>query len=67
MDVNYGYYNPIKAEIIYNERDYVNSCYGNYEEDITVFLIYKCRTFMVILMKVIRAVLQTLCFIHKSK
>ncbi|WP_235891758.1 hypothetical protein [Flavobacterium gawalongense] len=30
-------YNPVEAEIVFNERDYVNSSYGNYEEDNTVF------------------------------
>ena len=35
--LNYIHYNPIEAEIVYNERDYVNSSYRNYEEDNTVF------------------------------
>ena len=31
------YYNPVEAEIVFQERDYVNSSYRNYEEDSTVF------------------------------
>ena len=35
--VNYIHYNPVEAEIVFHERDYVNSSYRNYEEDNTVF------------------------------
>ena len=35
--VNYIHYNPVEAEIVFNERDYVNSSYRNYEEDNPVF------------------------------
>jgi REP element-mobilizing transposase RayT len=35
--LNYIHCNPIAAEIVFNERDYVNSSYRNYEEDNTVF------------------------------
>ena len=35
--VNYKHYNPGKAEIVFHERDYVNSSYRNYEEDNSVF------------------------------
>ena len=31
------HYNPVEAEIVFHERDYVNSSYRNYEEDNTVF------------------------------
>jgi hypothetical protein len=33
---NYIHYNPVEAEIVFHERDYVNS-YRNYEEENTVF------------------------------
>ncbi|WP_016988927.1 hypothetical protein [Flavobacterium sp. ACAM 123] len=35
--VNYIHYNPVEAEIVFHERDYVNSSYRNFEEDNTVF------------------------------
>jgi hypothetical protein len=35
--VNYIHYNPVEAEIVFHERDYVNSSYRNYEEDNTAF------------------------------
>ncbi|MDD2674138.1 MAG: hypothetical protein PHF81_04605 [Flavobacterium sp.] len=35
--VHYIHYNPVEAEIVFHERDYVNSSYRNYEEDNTVF------------------------------
>jgi hypothetical protein len=35
--VNYIHYNPVEAEIVFHERDYVNSSYRNYEEDNSVF------------------------------
>ena len=35
--VNYIHYNPVAAEIVFHERDYVNSSCRNYEEDNTVF------------------------------
>ena len=35
--VNYIHYNPVEAEIVFHERDYVNSSYRNYEEENTVF------------------------------
>ena len=35
--VNYVHYNPVEAEIVFHERDYVNSSYRNYEEDNSVF------------------------------
>ena len=35
--INYIHYNPVEAEIVFHERDYVNSSYRNYEEDNTVF------------------------------
>ncbi|WP_235892975.1 hypothetical protein [Flavobacterium franklandianum] len=34
--VNYIHYNPVEAEIVFHERDYVNSSYRNYEEDNSV-------------------------------
>lgn len=36
--VKYIHYNPVEAEIVFQERDYVNSSYRNYEEDSTVFV-----------------------------
>lgn len=35
--VNYIHHNPVEAEIVFHERDYVNSSYRNYEEDNSVF------------------------------
>lgn len=35
--VNYIHNNPVKAEIVFHQRDYVNSSYRNYEEDNSVF------------------------------
>ena len=35
--VNYIHYNPVEAEIVFHERDYVKSSYRNYEEENTVF------------------------------
>ncbi len=35
--VKYIHYNPVEAEIVFQERDYVNSSYRNYEKDNTVF------------------------------
>ncbi|MDI1305645.1 hypothetical protein [Flavobacterium sp. AED] len=34
--VNYIHCNPVEAEIVIHERDYVNSSYRNYEEDNTI-------------------------------
>jgi len=35
--VNYIHYNPVEAEIVFHERDFVNSSCRNYEEENTVF------------------------------
>ncbi|MDG2431220.1 transposase [Flavobacterium sp.] len=35
--VNYIHYNPVEAEIVFHERDFVNSSYRNYEEENTIF------------------------------
>jgi len=35
--INYIHYNPVEAEIVFHERDFVNSSYRNYEEDNSVF------------------------------
>ena len=35
--VNYIHYNPVEAEIVFHERDYVNSSYRNYEKENNVF------------------------------
>lgn len=56
-----------KQKLFIIKDGYINSNYRNYEEDTTVFCKCNYRTFMVILIKVIRAALQTLCFIHTSK
>jgi hypothetical protein len=36
--VNYIHYNPVEAQIVFHESDYVNSSYRNYEEDNKVFV-----------------------------
>lgn len=35
--IKYIHYNPVAAEIVFHERDYVNSSYRNYEEDNALF------------------------------
>ena len=35
--INYIHYNPVEAQIVFHERDYVNSSYRNYEEESKVF------------------------------
>jgi REP element-mobilizing transposase RayT len=35
--IKYIHYNPVEAQIVFQEHDYVNSSYRNYEEDNTVF------------------------------
>jgi hypothetical protein len=39
--VNYIYYYPVEAQIVFHEGDYGNSSYRNYEEDNTVFVMSK--------------------------
>jgi hypothetical protein len=36
--VNYIHYNPVEAQIVFHERDYVNSSYKNYEEATRLFV-----------------------------
>ncbi|CAD0005215.1 REP-associated tyrosine transposase [Flavobacterium salmonis] len=35
--IKYIHYNPVEAQIVFHERDYINSSYRNYEEDNAVF------------------------------